>query len=57
MNRKTDYKTIMEIIATTISIILMKIGNGYLGTILFLLTVLYDIIIIVKNYLNKWQND
>ena len=57
MNRKTDYKTIMEIIATAISIILMKIGNGYLGTILFLLTVLYDIIIIVKNYLNKWQND
>ena len=57
MNRKTDYKTIMEIIATTISIILMKIGNGYLGTMLFLLTVLYDIIIIVKNYLNKWQND
>ncbi len=57
MNRKTDYKTIMEIIATTISIILMKIGNGYLGIILFLLTVLYDIIIIVKNYYDKWQND
>lgn len=57
MNRKTDYKTIVEIIATTISIILMKIGNGYLGIILFLLTVLYDIIIIVKNYYDKWQND
>lgn len=39
------------------SILLMKIGKEYLGMILFALFVINDIILIIKNYLNKWRND
>ena len=50
MNKKSNYKTIIEILATAISIILMKTGNEYLGMALLLLIMLYDIILIIKNY-------
>ncbi len=50
MNKKSNYKTIIEILATVVSILLMKIGNEYLGMALLLLIMLYDIILIIKNY-------
>lgn len=47
--KKIDYKIIIDIFLTVTSIILMKINNGYMGIILLLLLVLYDIIEIIKN--------
>ena len=49
MDKKIDYKTITEVSVTVISIILMKVGNSYMGMAILLSTVLYDIIIIRRN--------
>ena len=57
MNKKEEDKTIIRIVALVSSILLMKIGKEYLGMILFALFVINDIILIIKNYLNKWRND
>ena len=50
MNKKEEYKTIIRIVVLVVSILLMKIGNEYLGMALLLLIMLYDIILIIKNY-------
>lgn len=47
--KNIDCKTMIEIFLPVTSIILMKINNGYMGIILLLLLVLYDIIEIIKN--------
>ncbi len=57
MNKKEEDKTIIRIVVLVSSILLMKIGKEYLGMILFALFVINDIILIIKNYLNKWRND
>lgn len=57
MNKKEEDKTIIRIVVLVASILLMKIGKEYLGMILFALFVINDIILIIKNYLNKWRND
>ena len=57
MNKKEEDKTIIRIVVLVSSILLMKIGKEYLGMILFALFVVNDIILIIKNYLNKWRND
>ena len=57
MNKKEEDKTIIRIVVIVSSILLMKIGKEYLGMILFALFVINDIILIIKNYLNKWRND
>ena len=57
MNKKEEDKTITRIVVLVASILLMKIGKEYLGMILFALFVINDIILIIKNYLNKWRND
>ena len=49
VDKKIDYKTITEVSVTVISIILMKVGNSYMGMAILLSTVLYDIIIIRRN--------
>lgn len=46
--KNIDCKIMIEIFLTVTSIILMKINNGYMGIILLLLLVLYDIIEIIK---------
>lgn len=57
MNKKEEDETIIRIVVLVASILLMKIGKEYLGMILFALFVINDIILIIKNYLNKWRND
>ena len=57
MNKKEEDKTIIRIVVLVSSILLMKIGKEYLGLILFAVFVINDIILIIKNYLNKWRND
>lgn len=57
MNKKEEDKTIIRIVVLVSSILLMKIGKEYLGMILFALFVINDLILIIKNYLNKWRND
>lgn len=57
MNKKEEDKTIIRIVVLVSSILLMKIGKEYLGMILFALFVINDIILKIKNYLNKWRND
>lgn len=57
MNKKEEDKTIIRIVVLVSSILLMKIGKEYLGMILFALFVINDIILIIKNYLNKWRNN
>ena len=57
MNKKEEDKTIIRIVVLVAPILLMKIGKEYLGMILFALFVINDIILIIKNYLNKWRND
>ena len=57
MNKKEEDKTIIRIVVLVSSILLMKIDKEYLGMILFALFVINDIILIIKNYLNKWRND
>ena len=57
MNKKEEDKTIIRIVVLVSSILLMKIGKEYLGMILFALFVINDIILIIKNCLNKWRND
>lgn len=57
MNKKEEDKIIIRIVVLVSSILLMKIGKEYLGMILFALFVINDIILIIKNYLNKWRND
>ncbi len=49
MNKKEEYKTIIRIVVLVVSILLMKIGNEYLGVILFVLFVTNDIILIIRN--------
>ncbi len=49
--KKIDYKTIMEIFLTIVSIILMKVNGGYIGVMLLMILVIYDIIEIIKNFL------
>lgn len=51
--KKSNYNTIIEIIVTAIAIILMKTENWQSGAILLLLTVIYDIIKIIKNCWNR----
>ena len=46
MNKKEEYKTIIRIVVLVVSILLMKIGNEYLGVILFVLFVTNDIILL-----------
>lgn len=46
---KTDCKAMMEIIITIIALVFMKTENWRLGAVLLLLTVVYDIIMIIKN--------
>lgn len=55
MNKKEEDKTIFRIVVLVASILLMKIGKEYLGMILFALFVINDIILIIKNYLDKWR--
>lgn len=45
---KTDCKAIMEIIITIIAFVFMKTENWRLGAVLLLLTIVYDIIMIIK---------
>ncbi len=47
--KKSNYKTVTEIIITIIAIGFMKTENWRLGAVLLLLTVVYDIIVIIKN--------
>ena len=49
MNKKEEYKTLIRIVVLVVSILLMKIGNEYLGVILFALFVTNDIILIIRN--------
>mgnify|MGYP004440410199 CR=1 FL=1 len=49
MNKKEEDKTIIRIVVLVASILLMKIGNEYLGVILFALFVTNDIILIIRN--------
>lgn len=46
---KTDCKAMMEIIITIIALVFMKTENWRLGAVLLLLTVVYNIIVIIKN--------
>lgn len=46
---KTDCKAMMEIIITIIALVFLKTKNWRLGAVLLLLTVVYDIIVIIKN--------
>ena len=47
--KKSNYKTITEVIITIIAIVFMNTENWRLGALLLLLTVVYDIIVIIKN--------
>lgn len=49
---KTDCKAMMEIIITIIALVFIKTENWHLGAVLLLLTVVYDIIVIIKNGFN-----
>lgn len=47
--KKSNYKTITEIIITIIALVFMNTENWRLGAVLLLIPVVYDIIVIIKN--------